>query len=37
MLDTNKKNIDLNILGVYDQEIKNYIESQGIGVNYTIS
>ena len=24
-------------LSIYDQEIKNYIESQGIGVTYTIS
>ena len=32
MLDTNKKNIDLSILDIYDQEIKDYIKSQGMGV-----
>ena len=32
MLDTNKKNIDLNTLGTYDHEIKQYIKDQGLGL-----
>ena len=33
MLDTNKKNIDLKTLDIYDQEIKDYIKTKsGMGV-----